>query len=259
MRKTCIRDATLGLCKIVLVVQAFESGRKGWLLTDVNQDLDFFEQASDYVAGFLNEEESHAFERALAQDVELQREVDRCRLHFDAIGVHAPEPELDALSNFRREIWGENWMPWRRRIRIWEFALGGIAASLLAYVVYNSALLDPAPSEILQARLESAESQFEFTVAIDPVGQVALVRWAPQEPPLGMRYDLWVTGDAENINLGALKPLEVQRIEVARSNIEHLIAGREIFVTLEEANADASLAGQKIARGVLRAYPQASR
>jgi len=42
------------------------------------------------------------------------------------------------FGHFKRELWSENRQPWRRRIRIWEYALCGIAAALLAYFVYNS-------------------------------------------------------------------------------------------------------------------------
>ena len=228
-------------------------------MNDADQELDMFEQASDYVAGFLNGAEVLAFERALSSDPELRAEVERCRLHFDTIGVHAQDPDLGPLGLFRRELWGENWMPWRRRIRLWEFALGGVAAALLTYAVYNSTFFAPTLSEVLQARLVNDEGVVQMELAVDPVAQVVLVHWQPVAPPRGGRFDLWVDTDTAQTNLGALKQSSVQRFKVTSKQFDMLKAGRAVFVALQEENEDASLAGQIIAQGKLSVYPVAPR
>ncbi len=234
---------------------------KGKKLGEAGQELDMFEQASDYVAGFLNGSELQAFERALSEDAELRAEVMRCRQHFDAIGVHvqARAPKLGPLALLRRELWGENWMPWRRRIRLWEFALGGIAAALLTFVVYNSALLSPAPSEILHAHLQSTETAMELEVAVDPAAQVVLVQWNPTMPPSGMRFELWVRTGERRLSLGTLTQLPVQRFELTAQQVEGLKIGSQVVLGLENENAEASFVGAILAQGFLKAFPLASR
>ena len=100
----------------------------------VSDDSDL---AREYVLGVLEGEALKAFQDKLSSSEALRVEVARWQEHFTALGMNIDDVSQDAtvLGHLKRELWAENWMPWRRRIRIWEFALGGIAAALVAYGV----------------------------------------------------------------------------------------------------------------------------
>lgn len=94
--------------------------------------------AGKYALGLLEGRARNDFEAELKTNETLQEEVRRWRAHFEAVGMDLDEvsPPIGFLGNLKRELWGENRLPWGRRMRLWEYALGGIAAALTAYAVY---------------------------------------------------------------------------------------------------------------------------
>ena len=104
-----------------------------------------------------------------------QTELDeRAALHLAAqgrAGEAAPQGGrgLRVLGHLRRELWRENWLPWQARIRIWEYALGGVLAAALAFGVVRSGLLSSGQSEIYAAQVSAAQLQAGFALSADNV------------------------------------------------------------------------------------------
>ncbi|MEM9580815.1 MAG: hypothetical protein AAF891_09020 [Pseudomonadota bacterium] len=91
--------------------------------------------AAQYVSGTLDAAEGRAFEKQMQADDALKAEVLRWRAFYAEQDAGEHEGAETVIGHLKRELWDENKLPWHRRMRIWEFALGGAAAALLAYAV----------------------------------------------------------------------------------------------------------------------------
>ncbi|WP_139816231.1 hypothetical protein [Planktotalea arctica] len=222
-------------------------------LTQTDPEVDFFSQANEYALGLLNRDEMQAFEAEMATNPALQGEVDRCILHNEQMGVErddlAGSPPLGKL--LWRELWGENWMPWRRRMRLWEFALGGVAAALLAYGVYQTDWFGAKTSPVLQASLSAQEHRFELQALLDPSGQVLHVDWRGLVPE-GLKFVLWVKSGDADILIGALEKEGLQSFKLGKAQVQALTSASLLLVTLEEQGAAPSPAWPIEAQGTLR-------
>ena len=221
------------------------------MTSDPDQDL--FSQAGDYALGLLTGEEKQVFEAALARDPELKAEVARCYLHFEQIGVErddlAGKPLISGL--LWRELWGENWMPWRRRMRLWEFALGGIAAGLVAYGVYQTDVFGTQLAPGLQARLSAPQYEFELQALLDPTAQTLHVEWRGTVPE-GGKFVLWAKSGEESVLIGELKQTRLSSFKLSRAQLKIVQASSALLMTLEEVGAAPSLAFPAQAQGILR-------
>lgn len=76
--------------------------------------------AGQYALGLLDGDERVAFERRLEESAELRDEVARSQEHFAALdmNVYQSDLPLSVFDHLKRELWSENRLPWRHRIRI---------------------------------------------------------------------------------------------------------------------------------------------
>lgn len=102
----------------------------------VSDDSDL---AREYVLGVLEGEALKAFQDKLSSSEALRVKVAQWQEHFMALGMNIDEvsPNATVLGHLKHELWSENKLPWNRRIRIWEYALGGIAAAAVAFAVFR--------------------------------------------------------------------------------------------------------------------------
>ena len=81
---------------------------------------DHSDLAGQYALGLLDGDERVAFERRLEESAELRDEVARSQEHFAALdmNVYQSDLPLSVFDHLKRELWSENRLPWRHRIRI---------------------------------------------------------------------------------------------------------------------------------------------
>lgn len=180
-------------------------------------------RAAEYVLGLLEGGDRRDFEMALNESADLRADVVRWQEHFAALGMDVEEvaPPASVFEHLKRELWNENKLPWHRRLRIWEFAIGGVAAALVAYAVIvtgNFNLEPTAPA--YQARIESAESNIQLVALFDEGTDLLRIErgGAPALPDRA--YELWaIAGDNAPVSLGVLSagPLTAFRLSEAQS------------------------------------------
>lgn len=174
--------------------------------------------AGEYALGLLQGSERSAFEVRLNDDAALREEVVRWQEHFAALGMDIDEvtPPASVLANLKRELWSENRLPWRRRIRIWEYALGGMAAAMLAFVVYNyGGGVGPQAGTVLQARIENAQSGLQVAFALNPSAELLRIEQSGPAPQEGRSYELWAIAEgAAPVSLGVLPGARVTALRL---------------------------------------------
>jgi anti-sigma-K factor RskA len=174
--------------------------------------------AGQYALGLLDGDERVVFERRLKESAELRDEVARWQEHFTALGMNVYQSDLplSVFDHLKRELWSENRLPWRRRIRIWEYALGGIAAALLAYFVYNSDMGSRPVTDVLQANIQIAQNEADLTFVFNPVTALLHFEYDDGQELEGSRFAVWVVkGDAAPVSFGVIP---VQRHGALRLN-----------------------------------------
>lgn len=166
--------------------------------------------AGEYALGLLAGDERIAFEAELAENPELRGEVARWQEHFAALGMQVEEvtPPASVFGHLKRELWGENRLPWHRRIRIWEYAIGGVAAALVAFAVYNVGGFTTQSPDVLSAQIQGSEGDLQVALALSDGTDVLRVEYSGAAPAEGRSYELWAIADgAAPVSLGVL-PLE---------------------------------------------------
>ena len=165
------------------------------------------DRAGEYALGLLEGAERIAFEAELAQDAALRQEVARWQEHFAALGMEIEEvtPPASVYQHLKRELWGENKLPWHRRVRIWEYALGGIAAALVAYAVFNWSDFNAQDPNILSAQIENPDSGLQVALALSEGSGLLRIEYSGAEPADGRSYELWAIAEgAAPVSLGVL-------------------------------------------------------
>lgn len=187
----------------------------------MTQDLktaSWSDMAGEYALGLMEGQDRVEFEARLVDDAQLREEVARWQEHFAALGMQVEEvaPPASVFEHLKRELWSENALPWRRRIRIWEYALGGIAAALVAYVVYNTNDLTTQSGPILQAQIQAEPSGLHVAMAFSRETDLLRIEYSGPQPEAGRTYELWaiVDGNAP-VSLGVLQH---ERISAFRLN-----------------------------------------
>lgn len=166
--------------------------------------------AGEYALGLLEGPERAAFETQLETSSELRENVARWQEHFAALGMDVDEvaPPATLLSHLKRELWGENKLPWRRRIRIWEYGVGGMLAALLVFFVYNLTDFTTQTTPVLQAQIENSDGQLQVALALGEGTGLLRIKYSGPEPKAGRSYELWAIADGNTpVSLGVL-PLE---------------------------------------------------
>jgi anti-sigma-K factor RskA len=165
------------------------------------------DKAGEYALGLLEGAERDAFEAQLQSDPSLALEVARWQEHFAALGMDVEEvaPPVSVLKILKRELWGENQMPWHRRIRVWEYAIGGMAAALVAYAVFSSDAFYEAEVRVLQASISSSEIDLQVAFASNVGTGLLRIEQAGVAPAQGRVFELWAIAEgAAPVSLGVL-------------------------------------------------------
>lgn len=155
--------------------------------------------AAEYVLGLLSTAERRRVEDRLGGDAALRAEVAHWEESFVALTDPIPEvapPErlwrgisavLDAPSAKTRK---------RRGIGIFGYALGGVLAAGLAWVVINSGMMTPAAPEY-QARIAAEDNAIVFAAAYDvDTGQLALQHQSGAAAQ-GRSLEFWLIADGD--------------------------------------------------------------
>jgi anti-sigma-K factor RskA len=208
-----------------------DENRTGAPQTPQRNDL-----AGEYALGLLEGDERTSFEAQLNESAQLRSEVARWQEHFAALGMDLDEvaPPVSVLGNIKRELWGENRLPWRRRIRIWEYALGGIAAALVANAVYNVGAFSANPAPNLRAQIESQENRIQIALALSPDSSILRIERAGPAAAQGRAYQLWAKlGDADPVSLGVLPAAPVTALRLNEAQAALIRVGAVIALSDE--------------------------
>ena len=186
------------------------------------------DKAGEYAFGLLEGAERDAFEAQLQVDPTLAIEVARWQEHFAALGMDVEEvaPPASVLKILKRELWGENQMPWHRRIRVWEYAIGGMAAALVAYAVFSSDAFNDVQVPVLQASIASTEIDLQVAFALNVGTGLLRIEQAGVAPAEGRVFELWVIADGiAPVSLGVLPKVRVTALRLDESQSALVRAG----------------------------------
>ena len=194
--------------------------------------------AGEYALGLLSGAEKAAFEVEINKSAALRAEVALWQEHFAALGMDVDEvtPPKSVLSNLKRELWGENRLPWRRRIRIWEYALGGVAAALVAYAVYNVNDFNGGDVPVLRASIVSEQSGLQVAFAMNLGADLLRIEQAGPAPATGRSYELWAIAEgAAPVSLGVLPSERVTALQLSAAQAQLIQAGVTLALSDEPA------------------------
>lgn len=195
------------------------------------------EFVSDYALGQLSGDDLQAFQIALESDEKLAQSVEHMRGHFQSLGVELASNDhgRGIMAHLRSEFWSENRLPWRKRIRIWEFALGGIAAAGVLWLSATFGWFSGAGTAQLEARMQSAAGT--LVIALDQTTGDMRARQMAMTPPAGHDIVLW-----HNLKGQAARPLlrlalgEDRRLVLSQDAIRSLPQGARLGFTFEAAD-----------------------
>jgi anti-sigma-K factor RskA len=197
------------------------------------------EFVSDYVLGQLSGDDLQAFETALKSDPKLAQSVEHMRAHFQSLGVELASNDQGRgiIAHLRTEFWSENRLPWRTRIRIWDFALGGISAATVLWAAATFGWFSSAGSAQLEARMQSAAGT--LVIALDQTTGDMRVQQMAMTPPQGHDIVLWhsLNGQAAR-PLMRLAPGETRRLALPEAALLSLPQGARLGFTFEKTETN---------------------
>ena len=196
------------------------------------------DRAGEYALGLLQGNERTEFEAQLAQDTALRQEVARWQEHFAALGMEIDEvaPPASVFAHLKRELWGENKLPWHRRVRIWEYAIGGVAAALVAFAVYNMGDFTTDTPEVLSAEIQGSEGTLQVALALSKGSDLLRVEYSGAAPADGRSYELWAIAEGEApVSLGVLPLERVAALKLSAEQSELVRIGVTLALSDEPA------------------------
>ncbi|MFW2542574.1 anti-sigma factor [Primorskyibacter sp. 2E107] len=205
-------------------------------MQDTDQPGDREALAAEYVLGLLSGDEAARFESQMAEDPELEQDVAAWAEYFtrftDSVDEVTPPPQLwrrIEAAAFGRETRKPMWQ------LLWPYAAGAVAASVLAFAVYNTGLLDMTPQPHLYADLVAEEQ-----------GYVLLAHWAPDSETFMLRRDqggfpqdnaieIWVIPGPNSapISVGLMAEAGLTQIPVPEALIPVMTPGATVALSLE--------------------------
>lgn len=202
-------------------------------------------RAAEYALGLLDAEDRLAFEAELNSQAALRADVARWQEHFAALGMELDEvaPPASVLSHLKRELWNENKLPWHKRLRIWEFALGGVAAAFVAYAVLTFGLVQEPPNlPAYQARIENADADIQLVASFSEGSNLLTVERVGAAPAPDRVYELWaIVADAAPVSLGVLP--QSGRAAVALSDAQAALLRAGTLLAMSDEPAGGSPTG----------------
>lgn len=168
---------------------------------------------AEYVLGLLGPDELAAFEARLNKEEDLVNEVARWAEHFAAMTDRLPEvaPPSRVKRAIDTRLFGENerksLFGW-----LWPYALGGVAAAMLAFVAINTGLVDMPGQQVdgpvYRAELAPADpatANIALSAVFDAGRGVLEVAQLQGLAPDGRDHELWlIIGENAPVSLGVL-------------------------------------------------------
>ncbi|MEC7795094.1 MAG: anti-sigma factor [Pseudomonadota bacterium] len=156
--------------------------------------------AAEYVLGLLSTADHRAFEARMDGDPILRARVAEWAEDFVTLTADFPEetPPETLWRAIEASLDRPVVEPIRRRtgLGLLGYALGGLMAAGLAFVVVNSGMLSPAAPEF-QARIAAQDNAVLFAAAYDAdTGQLALEYQAGSHPP-DRSFEFWLIAEGE--------------------------------------------------------------
>lgn len=166
--------------------------------------------AAEYVLGLLEAEELEVFEARLDSEEELVIEVARWTEHFAAMAERLPDvvPPGKVKLAIETTLFGEDerksLFGW-----LWPYALGGVAAAVLAFVAMEYDLIQtPEQGPVYRAELEAADpaaADVTLSAVFDAGRGVLEVAQVQGIAPAGRDHELWlIVGENPPVSLGVL-------------------------------------------------------
>ncbi|WP_375173576.1 anti-sigma factor domain-containing protein [Pseudooceanicola sp.] len=155
--------------------------------------------AAEYVLGLLTDDDRRRVDDRLGGDPALRAEVALWEESF--VALTDPIPEVTPPERLWRAITSALdtpvvTAPKRRGFGILGYALGGVLAAGLAWVVISSGIMTPAAPEY-QARIAAEDNAVVFAAAFDEdTGQLALEYQAGAHAP-DRSFEFWLIADGE--------------------------------------------------------------
>lgn len=205
-------------------------------MTEEDQNPDPQSLAAEYALGLLEGEDRVDFETRLLEDQELRAQVAAWQEHFASLGMDIEEvtPPASVLKHLKRELWDENRIAWHRRIRIWEFAVGGMAAALFAYGAMQLGWFsDPVPVP-LRAQIQNPETGLQLVAQLDRQSGLLRLERAGLSPEDGRDFELWViVEDSAPMSLGVMPKAQLAALRLDRTQLALVSAGAVLAVSDE--------------------------
>ena len=151
--------------------------------------------AAEYVLRLLPEEEERLFERRMREDTDLAQDVEAWEVYFSTLAEDVPAevPPPGVWSRIESRLFKPPQRSLRRRLL--PYVGGALAAALIAWVVVENGLLDPAPAELV-AQLSPTEGALTLEARFQRETGVLRVDRLDGEAPEGRVLELWLIADA---------------------------------------------------------------
>jgi len=195
--------------------------------------------AARYALGTLDAAGTAAFEARMIAEPALRLDVIAWQEKLaDAELPDSGDVPLSMWDGVKQEAWNERHQPWHARIRIWEYALGGLAAAGLAFLTLQQGCFSEAGRTALRAEVLATNGAGGLVVRIDPETHVMQVARAGLQAPQGQQIALWgIAGGAEPVLLGVLADEQISVLSVPPDVLAPLRAGALIAASAEVPGA----------------------
>lgn len=191
----------------------------------------------EYVVGTLPREERAAFEQALAQDPELQRQVRFWEEHLmvlnESLGEVPPKP--DTWTRIERRIQPHSLV--RKGLAPWYW-LSAMAATLLIglTVVFATILRESEPNMDYVAVLTGQQGEAMLTALTSGEDKVLWLQWEPIEVTADASLQLWARSkrDGQVRSLAVFDTTGTDRMALSEASWRLINDAQELLLTREE-------------------------
>lgn len=204
-------------------------------MTHSSKDNDI--RAAEYVLSLMDPDEANRFEIELQTDPDLRSHVEAWQENFASMAaaeIQDVPPPKNALQRLQSDLFGEEpILPWYRRLKIFEFAIGGAMAALVLLVSMQLGWLEQTDTPRLQAQIGAAGAPVQLVATVS--AELGLIKLRKSgTPPEGRAFELWViAGDGPPQSLGVIPEPEVSVLSIPDALLPVVVAGAVFAITDE--------------------------
>lgn len=192
--------------------------------------------AGEYVLGTLPLNERRAFQQRLAQEPDLQSEVERWQAHLDPLTdeVRPVDPPALVWQNIERRLFDA---PAPRRASLWRgFGLGAALATAVVFAALWLAPFNAPPKERLWVSdMVSADGTVRLAALYDETSGEMRVSVGGEAPAEGRDWELWlIKGERAPISLGVMPHVGTAAMPIPEE-LRALVAEATLAITDEPA------------------------